>query len=121
MSKEFPALELDLVRVTGRETPTAIYTFQHLLDPDAARVSKLNSTHKEFLASFRKACWEEAEAAIAECRRAGIATLDPYYDVFASRIAEYRATPPPPDWDGVFTARQKSVWMQPGIARKMRW
>jgi hypothetical protein len=33
--------------------------------------------------------------------------MEHYYQVFSSRIAEYRVTPPPPDWDGVFTARQK--------------
>jgi adenylate cyclase len=103
----FPAFELDLVRVTGRETPTPIFTFQHLLHKDWGLLAKMYPTHQEFLAAFRKARWEEAEAAIAECRSAGIATLEPYYAVFASRIEEYRVTPPPPDWDGVFTARQK--------------
>jgi adenylate cyclase len=104
---EFPALELDLVRVTGRETPTPIYTFQKLLDGDPDRVARLQPTHDEFLSAFRKGRWNEAEAAIAACRNVGVAALEPYYSVFTSRIAEYRVTPPPADWDGVFTARQK--------------
>jgi hypothetical protein len=27
--------------------------------------------------------------------------------VFSARIAEYRASPPPADWDGVYEARTK--------------
>jgi adenylate cyclase len=107
MTGEFPALELDMVRVVGRETPTPIFTFQHLLDGDAGTVAKLLPAHNEFLAQFRKGRWDQAEAAIAECRSARVAAMDHYYAVFASRIAEYRVTPPPPDWDGVFTAREK--------------
>ena len=104
---EFPALELDSVRVVGRETPTPIFTFQHLLDGNPERVGKLLPTHNEFLSLFRKAQWDAAEAAIAECRSVEIAAMDHYYSVFAARIAEYRATPPPPGWDGVFTSREK--------------
>ena len=104
---EFPAFELDSVRVVGRETPTPIFTFQHLLDGNPERVGKLLPTHNEFLSLFRKGQWDAAEAAIAECRSAEIAAMDHYYSVFAARIAEYRATPPPPGWDGVFTSREK--------------
>ena len=104
---EYPALELDLVRVTGRETPTPIFTFHKLLDDDAGRLARLQPCHGEFLSAYRKARWKEAEAAMAECRSARIAALDPYYAVFTSRIAAYRITPPAPDWDGVFTAREK--------------
>ncbi len=107
MTGEFPALELDMVRVVGRETPTPIFTFQHLLDGNPERVGKLLQTHNEFLSLFRKAQWDAAEAAIAECRSVEIAAMNHYYSVFAARIAEYRATPPPPGWDGVFTSREK--------------
>ncbi|MEX0590814.1 MAG: adenylate/guanylate cyclase domain-containing protein [Xanthobacteraceae bacterium] len=106
-TEEFPALELDLVRVTGREKPTPIYTFCDLLDGDESRVTALQSVHDEFLSAFRKGLWEEAEAAIAECKSMGFAALEPYYAVFASRIAAYRVAPPPSDWDGVFTAHEK--------------
>jgi adenylate cyclase len=104
---EFPALELDLVRVIGRETPTPIFTFQKLLDGDSDRVARLQPTHGEFLSAYRKGRWEEAEAAIAECRSMGIAALEPYYTVFAARIAAYRMSPPEGSWDGVFTASEK--------------
>jgi adenylate cyclase len=106
-AKEFPALELDLVRVTGREKPTPIYTFCNLLGGDEGRFASLQATHGEFLSAFRRQRWDAAEAAIAECGRAGFAALEPYYAVFKSRIAAYRAKPPSADWDGVFTSSEK--------------
>jgi adenylate cyclase len=102
-----PALELDLVRVSGREKPTAIYTLCPLLDGDAERVAQLQAVHGEFLAAYRQGCWDAAEAAIARCRGMGVASLESYYALFLSRIAAYRTAPPPDDWGGVFTASEK--------------
>jgi adenylate cyclase len=104
---EIPAIELDLVRVSGREKPTAIYTFCNLLAPEEERVLRLQQAHGAFLSAYRGAKWSDAEAAIAECRSVGIARLDRYYTVFQSRIDAYRTTPPPADWGGVFTATEK--------------
>jgi adenylate cyclase len=104
---EIPAIELDLVRVSGREKPTAIYTFCDLLDGDVERVRQLQRAHAEFLVQFRARQWDAAEAAIARCRSLGIADLSHYYALFLSRIADYRSAPPPADWGGVFTAQEK--------------
>jgi len=104
---EFAALELDLVRVSGREKPTAIYTFCSLLTDDEAKSAQLQRDHAEFLRAYRASRWDEAEAAIARCQSPGLAGLDAYYAVFRSRIAAHRVTPPPVDWAGVFTAKEK--------------
>lgn len=104
---EIPAIEVDLVRVSGREKPTAIYTFCNLLTPEEESVLRLQKAHAAFLAAYRGANWPEAEAAIAACRSIGVAGLDRYYTVFQSRIAAYRLAPPPADWGGVFTATEK--------------
>lgn len=104
---QFPALELDLVRVKGRVAPVAIYTFCHLLDDDEKRIASLTEAHARFLAAYRKGCWDESVAAIHKCRELGVASLEHYYAVFLKRIAEHRAMPPPEDWGGVFTAQEK--------------
>jgi adenylate cyclase len=104
---EFPAIELDLVRVKGREAPVPIYSFCHLIDDNEERMVKLLKSHVAFLAAYRSGHWDEAEASIRECRAFGIARLEHYYAVFLERIAEYRASPPPADWGGVFTAQEK--------------
>jgi adenylate cyclase len=108
--REAPALaaiELDLVRVSGREKPTAIYTFCNLLGADAERMVQLQGAHADFLVRFRAQQWDAAEAAIARCQALGIADLAHYYALFLSRIAAYRAAPPPEEWGGVFTALEK--------------
>jgi adenylate cyclase len=101
------AIELDLVRVSGREKPTAIYTFCNLLGADAERMVQLQGAHADFLVRFRAQQWDAAEAAIARCQALGIADLAHYYALFLSRIAAYRAAPPPEEWGGVFTALEK--------------
>ena len=104
---EFAALELDLVRVSGREKPTAIFTFCSLLTDDEAKAAQLQRDHAEFLRAYRANRWDEAETAIARCEALGLAGLGAYYAVFRSRIAAYRVAPPPGDWGGVFTATEK--------------
>jgi len=104
---EIPAIEVDLVRVSGREKPTAIYTFCGLLVPEEERVVRLQTAHAAFLTAYRAGKWSEAEAAIAECRGIGVAALERYYTVFQMRISTYRAAPPPENWGGVFTATEK--------------
>ena len=104
---EIPAIEVDLVRVSGREKPTAIYTFCNLLTPEEQNVLRLQKAHAAFLSAYRAAKWPEAEAAIAECRSIGVAALERYYAVFQTRINAYRLAPPAGDWGGVFTATEK--------------
>jgi adenylate cyclase len=106
-ASDIPMIELDLVRVSGREKPTAIYTFCGLLDADAERIVRLQAAHADFLGRFRAQQWDAAEAAIAACQALGIADLSHYYTLFLTRIAAYRAVPPPTDWGGVFTALEK--------------
>jgi adenylate cyclase len=104
---DLPTIELDLVRVSGRERPTAIHTFCNLLDADAGRIADLQRAHADFLAQFRAQQWDAAEADIARCRALGITDLEHYYVLFLSRIAAYRTSPPPGEWGGVFTALEK--------------
>jgi adenylate cyclase len=104
---EIPVIELDLVRVSGREKPAAIYTFCNLLDGDEDRIRHLQHAHGEFLSQYRARQWDAAEAAIAECQGLGIAELAHYYALFLQRIAAYRAAPPPANWGGIFTATEK--------------
>lgn len=104
-AKGIAALELDVVRVKGRAQPTRIYTFLDLLTGHGA--DRLPAAHGEFLASYRGQAWDEAEAALARCRALGIAELGTYYTLFTSRIAAFRSSPPPRNWDGAFTALEK--------------
>ena len=114
-------LELDRVRVKGKVLPIRIFT--GLGDADfAARLDfrQLEAAQQRLLNCYRGQDWDGAEAALAGCRALAAALpsdqpgalpddkLSAFYDLYAARIAAYRADPPPADWDGVYEAKSKA-------------
>jgi adenylate cyclase len=104
---DFPVLELDIVMVKGRERATRIYTLLQLLGNDPEQLARLQLEHKTFLDAYRGRQWNEAEYALVACRDIGIAQLDKYYSLFASRITALREIVLPSDWDGSFAMTEK--------------
>lgn len=102
-----PLLELDLIKVKGRTAPSRLYTMTAALGGSEEVLGRLLPLHAAMLAAYRDRAWERAETLIAECRGLGIETLNKLYDVYQSRIAIWRGSPPPADWDGSFTATEK--------------
>ncbi|HEU4825263.1 MAG TPA: adenylate/guanylate cyclase domain-containing protein [Dongiaceae bacterium] len=108
-ASEFALLELDRVRVKGKILPIRIYT--GLGGPavaDTTGFQTLKEAHDRLLAHYRAKEWDQAEAALAECWPLAGETLGGLYDLYARRIAEYRAAPPPAGWDGVYEAKSKA-------------
>jgi adenylate cyclase len=106
---EFALLELDRVRVKGKILPIRIYT--GLGDRTVAETpefQRLRDAQDRLLAHYRAKEWDQAEAALGECRSLAPAHLRGLYELYAARIAAYRIDPPPPDWDGVYEARTKA-------------
>jgi adenylate cyclase len=103
---DLPIIELDLIKVKGRAQPSRLYTLADALG-DQETVARLKPPHAAMLAAYRSRDWDAAEAAIAECQAAGIAALNKLYDLYAARIAAWRASPPPTDWDGSYAATEK--------------
>ena len=85
--------EIDLVAVTGRSAPTAV--FQPVEDSAGA------TRFAEALALYRQGDFGEARAIFAE-----LGTRDPAAAALARRCQTY-ATNPTPDWDGVFRPEKK--------------
>ena len=104
---DFPALELDFVMVKGRERATRIYTLLELLGDDLDQLTHLQLEHNKFLDAYRGQRWNDAEHALARCRGIGIAKLEKYYSLFASRMTALREVALPSDWDGSFTMTEK--------------
>lgn len=104
---EFALVEIDQVKVKGRATPLHIFTVMG--DEAFAKTPEFKIMHDrqaELLAAYRRQEWDAASALLVDCR--GLApTLEGLHDVISGRIAEYRANPPPEDWDGVYEARTK--------------
>nr|WP_298689009.1 adenylate/guanylate cyclase domain-containing protein [uncultured Dongia sp.] len=105
---DFALLELDQVRVKGKNVPVRIYT--GLGDESVAKGNSfigLKGVHDAMLAAYRGQAWSAARASLALAREAAPDHLAKFYDMYEARIAEYIAVPPPEDWDGVYVATTK--------------
>ncbi len=107
-SKGFALLELDQVRVKGKNLPVRIFT--GLGDEKVAQSNSfvaLKSLHDAMLAAYRAQSWSSAKASLLLAREAAPEALSKFYDMYEARISEYAANPPPEDWDGVYVAMTK--------------
>ncbi len=107
--EDFAAIEIDLVRVVGRDTPERVFVL--VGGPDIASQSdfrQLKAGQTEFLAAYRAKDWDGASSILGAgstlAKRFG---LDGLHELYADRIAIFRQTPPPENWDGVFEAKTK--------------
>lgn len=105
---DFALLELDQVRVKGKNVPVRIFT--GLGDESVAKTNSflgLKGAHDAMLAAYRGQAWSAAKAALALAREAAPDHLARFYDMYEARIAQFIAAPPPEDWDGVYVATTK--------------
>jgi len=109
--EDFATLELDLIKVKGKNDAVRIFTLQGLEDvKQTPEFETLKGTHVKMLAAYRGQQWEEARSLLATCRQQGSdagLTLDGFYDLYDGRINEHEANPPGDDWEGVFVATTK--------------
>jgi adenylate cyclase len=105
---DFAYLELDLLKVKGRSEATRVFAL--LGDSETKRdpgFLELETRHNEFLRKFRARAWDEAETIARTCRGLNGSGLDTLYELYCERIAAFRTSPPPPDWDGTTEALTK--------------
>jgi adenylate cyclase len=51
--------------------------------------------------------WDGAETLLRECEAIGVQNLSGLYTLYRDRIAAFRSTPPPENWDGTAEATSK--------------
>ena len=101
----FAYRELDLVRVKGKEEPVAIFEpIVAINDLNEETRSELERYH-DALRHYRACEWDKADALFLALRTANPSRK--IYSIYLERIGEFRKTPPPADWDGVFTHTSK--------------
>ena len=105
---DFASLELDMIRVKGKNEPVRIFTLLGEEDMAAqASFRQWHERHGQMMAAYRAAAFDDALRLIGECRALSGGTLDGFYAVFAARIEDMKAEPPAPGWDGVYVATSK--------------
>ena len=101
-------LELDLIKVIGRDEAVRVYTLVGDVDyAQSAEFKKWKAAHNGMLAAYRIA---DLSCAAQDCKEASDLALDSmkkYYKIYSERIIELTKNPPPENWDGVFVAKSK--------------
>lgn len=102
---DYSFLELDRVRVKGKDEPVIIFEPLGATDKQPedllARVDRFHTA----LLDYRLQHWDAAESVLKALKEE-----DPQrkiYDVYLERIPHFREDPPDIDWDGVFTHTSK--------------
>jgi len=94
--------EIDSLQVSGRSEPERV----HELLGRAGQVDvEWISRFESGLQAYRQQDWDGAEAAFKACLE--IVPEDRPSQVFLARIATFRNTPPPAQWDGIWIAAGK--------------
>ena len=102
----FALLELDRVRVVGRDTPETLFA---LVGEDGADAGfgAHRQAHEAMLVAYRAKDWPAARTAAATLHVEPRFGLSKLYQRYLDRIDGYGASPPPLDWDGVYSATEK--------------
>jgi adenylate cyclase len=104
----FALVELDRVRVVGRERPETVYAL--VGDEGVAEREEFRAfvaAHAAMLAAYRARDWDDAERRAANETAAAGYGLARLYGRYRTLIDSHRADPPPPGWDGVAQLSEK--------------
>ncbi len=106
---DFALIEIDLVRVVGREAPERLYALMG--SPETALEQgfiDLSTAWKAVLTAYRAQDWKGADQALEGLApHAAAFGLKKLAMLYADRIDAFRKAPPPKGWDGVFQATGK--------------
>jgi class 3 adenylate cyclase len=104
----FALLELDLILVKGKTRPVRIHA---LMGDETAGANPtfatLQTRHDAMLAAYRAQQWHTARQHLHACRAEAPELMAALYALYEHRLRQFEAEPPPPDWDGVYTAASK--------------
>lgn len=105
---DFAMLEVDYIRVKGKDKPVRIYALigdaQKAADPT---YQAWIIAHEKVLAAYRFCAWEECLQKIEEARRLADKNCMALYDLYKVRVAEMKEKPPQTGWDGIYNASDK--------------
>ena len=106
---QWAALELDLIRVKGKEEPVNIFgLIGGAVMANSEEFASLSLAHETMLSAYRGQEWAKARAILGECRVLDVSkTLSVLYELYDERIEGFMDVPPDTNWDGVFVAETK--------------
>jgi adenylate cyclase len=101
-------LEVDLIKVKGKEKPAHVYTLLgddgYALNPDFIELKK---HHIQLIQAYRALDLALAKNMLDVLRPIADPRLSGLYGLYEERITTLTQTPPPDDWGGVYVAKDK--------------
>lgn len=97
-------MKVDVVRVKGKANPVTIYEPLGMKEGLDIAAIKRKQDFEQACAAFLVYDFDVAEDILRKANKRHPSKL---YEVYLERIAHFRETPPPADWDGVFTFTTK--------------
>ncbi len=97
-------MKVDDVRVKGKVKPVAIYQPLGRKDELSEQAVMSARVFEEAYKRYQSSDWEGATKMLTELKETTAFALA---DIYLERIAHFRETPPPADWDGVFVYTTK--------------
>ncbi len=106
---DMATIELDFIQVKGKTEGVHIHVLLgNVAVAESDEFKALHDATAEMITAYRAQDWAKARQGVATCReRVGGFRIAGLYDLYETRITEYEAVPPSPDWDGVFIATTK--------------
>ncbi len=110
VGEKMTTVELDVIRVKGKREPQRVFA---LLGPaDLAKDSDVRSiiaTMHDVQTAYRGQYWDEVQRRLDSLagKHLDLMKLEVYEQLYRARIEAFRVEPPPPGWDGVYTAETK--------------
>ncbi len=74
---------------------------------DTEAFASLERAQDAMIAAYRRQDWAQALENLNSCRNQAPEILQGLYELYEARIADLRRSPPPANWDGVYTALTK--------------
>lgn len=106
--EDFAVLEIDLVRVVGKNAPERIYAlFGDDKTASKDEFKKWKSVHEQMLRAYRAQDIKRAIELLSECKTLCDDGAKKLYDVYEERIKGLKKNPKNDNWDGVFVAAVK--------------
>ena len=101
--------ELDIVRVKGKENAVTIFEPIELKSPVSLHTTPSLDLYNMALNSYRQQNWQQAEQQFKQLMQMDVENSQSQvlYALYLARIEQYKITPPPPNWEGVFDASTK--------------
>ena len=102
---DYSYLELDRVRVKGKEKPVGIYEPLGHKDTVDKGVKALLTRHRQALTLYRNQDWDGAEREFFSLQQSNPGR--PLFGMYLDRITYFKNHPPGSGWDGVFVFKTK--------------